>query len=111
MYSKVPYEASAAIARHIRRVPSERFVFARAPTPLQELNLGALRSELGSDAVQPARVWLKREDLSEAEAGGNKLRKLEFVLPVALAENANTIVTIGGEQVIQIIFLKKKINK
>jgi len=44
-------------------------------------------------------VWAKREDVSSGLAfGGNKIRKLEYLVPDALAQGADTLVSIGGYQ-------------
>ncbi|NIZ91035.1 1-aminocyclopropane-1-carboxylate deaminase [Kineococcus rubinsiae] len=44
-------------------------------------------------------VWAKREDVNSGLAyGGNKTRKLEYLLPDALAKGADTLVSIGGVQ-------------
>jgi 1-aminocyclopropane-1-carboxylate deaminase len=52
-----------------------------------------------SDHLGGARVWAKREDCNSGLAfGGNKTRKLEYLLPDALAQGADTLVTIGGVQ-------------
>ena len=40
-------------------------------------------------------VWIKREDLLPLAFGGNKLRNLEFLVGAALAEGADTLVTVG----------------
>jgi 1-aminocyclopropane-1-carboxylate deaminase len=46
-----------------------------------------------------AAVWAKREDCNSGLAfGGNKIRKLEYLVPDALAEGATHLVTIGGVQ-------------
>lgn len=45
------------------------------------------------------RVWAKREDCNAGLAfGGNKTRKLEYLIPDALAQGADTLVSIGGVQ-------------
>src|SRR5204863_2710715 len=45
------------------------------------------------------RLYAKREDCNSGLAfGGNKLRKLEYLIPQALAEGCDTLVTIGGVQ-------------
>src|SRR3954454_13797687 len=45
------------------------------------------------------RLYAKREDCNSGLAfGGNKLRKLEFIVPDAIASGADTLVTIGGVQ-------------
>lgn len=46
-----------------------------------------------------ATVWAKREDVSSPLAfGGNKVRKLEYIVPDVLASGADTLVSIGGYQ-------------
>ena len=69
--------------------PRERFAYL--PTPLHRLkNLG---NSIGLD-----NLWIKRDDLTGPSIGGNKIRKLEFVLGDAKANKADTLVTIGGVQ-------------
>ena len=61
------------------------------PTPLEFApNLTAL---LGGP-----RIYVKRDDLTALAFGGNKTRKLEFLLPQAAAEGADTVITLGGLQ-------------
>jgi 1-aminocyclopropane-1-carboxylate deaminase/D-cysteine desulfhydrase-like pyridoxal-dependent ACC family enzyme len=62
------------------------------PTPIQEM--WRLRVSLGGGP----RLLVKRDDAIPFGFGGNKVRKLEFVLPEALAANADTLVTLGGVQ-------------
>ena len=46
-----------------------------------------------------APIWAKREDCNAGLAyGGNKTRKLEYLVPDALAQGADTLVCIGGYQ-------------
>lgn len=46
-----------------------------------------------------ATFWIKRDDSNSGLAGGgNKIRKLEYVLADALAQGADTLVTTGGIQ-------------
>jgi len=62
------------------------------PSPVHELK--RLSAHLGG-----ATVWAKREDVSSGLAyGGNKVRKLEYLVPEALAQGADTLVSIGGYQ-------------
>src|SRR6188768_4139016 len=50
-------------------------------------------------APRGAEVWAKREDVSSGLAyGGNKVRKLEYIVPDVLASGADTLVSIGGVQ-------------
>ena len=52
-----------------------------------------------SDHLAGARIWAKREDCNSGLAfGGNKTRKLEYLVPDALAQGADTLVSIGGVQ-------------
>lgn len=50
-------------------------------------------------ADQNISVWVKREDMnSPIGLGGNKMRKLEYIVPEILARGCDTLVTIGGTQ-------------
>ena len=67
-----------------------RLPLAHLPTPLWRH--GAL------DRLVGAEVWVKRDDLSEGAAAGNKIRKLEYLLAEALQTGKDTIITCGGAQ-------------
>ncbi len=67
------------------------FPLAHLPTPLEPLN--RLRQELGGP-----KLFIKRDDCTGLAMGGNKTRKLEFLIGEALANNITTIVTEGGVQ-------------
>ena len=70
----------------------ERYPLLFGPTPIHPLD--RLSAHLGG-----ARVWAKREDVNSGLAfGGNKMRKLEYLVPDIVAEGADTIVSIGGYQ-------------
>ena len=64
---------------------------ACTPTPLQPLE--RLSALLGGP-----KIWVKRDDLTEFGAGGNKIRKLEYVLSDALEHKARVLITCGGVQ-------------
>jgi D-cysteine desulfhydrase len=49
-------------------------------------------------ALDGPRVWIKRDDLLGLSPGGNKTRKLEFLVADALARGADTLVTCGAPQ-------------
>jgi D-cysteine desulfhydrase family pyridoxal phosphate-dependent enzyme len=68
---------------------------ARLPTPLQEAR--RLREALGGPARCP-RIFIKRDDLTDLALGGNKARKLEFLVADALDRRATVLVTTGGVQ-------------
>lgn len=63
------------------------------PTPLHEMPV--LRALLGSAAP---RLLIKRDDLNGVALGGNKLRKLEWLLGEARAQNADVLLTAGAAQ-------------
>src|SRR4051794_35579554 len=68
-----------------------RLRFAQLPTPLHPLP--RLTAHLGGP-----QLWIKRDDLTGLPGGGNKTRKLEFVVADALREEADTLVTVGAVQ-------------
>lgn len=71
----------------------DRYPLTFGPTPIEELN--RLSEHLGGKV----RLFAKREDCNSGLAfGGNKLRKLEYIVPDAIASNADTLVSIGGVQ-------------
>ncbi len=71
----------------------ERYPLTFGPTPIE--HLPRLTAHLGG-AVE---IFAKREDCNSGLAyGGNKLRKLEYIVPDAIAERADTLVSIGGVQ-------------
>jgi D-cysteine desulfhydrase len=72
------------------RIPP-RFKLARLPTPLEELP--NLPRKLGGP-----RLLVKRDDLTGLATGGNKSRKLEFLIADARAQGADCIITAGGPQ-------------
>jgi 1-aminocyclopropane-1-carboxylate deaminase/D-cysteine desulfhydrase-like pyridoxal-dependent ACC family enzyme len=62
-------------------------------TPIEELP--RLRKALGSDCP---RIFIKRDDYTGAGMGGNKVRKLEYVLAQPCNASEKTVITIGGEK-------------
>src|ERR671938_256141 len=68
----------------------DRYSLLFGPSPVHRLD--RLTLELGGAAV-----WAKREDCNSGIAyGGNKTRKLEYLVADALAQRCDTIVSIGG---------------
>jgi D-cysteine desulfhydrase len=67
-----------------------RYPLAHLPTPLELLP--RLSRELGP------RLYIKRDDLTGLAGGGNKTRKLEYLLAEAQAQRAETIITVGAVQ-------------
>lgn len=72
-----------------------RFALLEGPTPIQRLS--RLEQVLGEGAGG-ARLWVKRDDLAGVGGGGNKLRKLEFLIGEALELRCDTFITTGGLQ-------------
>ncbi|HEV7323679.1 MAG TPA: 1-aminocyclopropane-1-carboxylate deaminase [Bosea sp. (in: a-proteobacteria)] len=71
----------------------ERYPLTFGPSPIEKLS--RLSAHLGG-AVE---LYAKREDCNSGLAfGGNKLRKLEYIVPDAIASGADTLVSIGGVQ-------------
>ncbi len=68
-----------------------RFPLAQLPTPIEELKL--LSRELGGPEL-----LIKRDDQTGLALGGNKTRKLEFLVGQALEQGADTLVTAGAAQ-------------
>lgn len=69
-----------------------RYPLMFGPSPVHRLD--RLTAHLGG-----ANIWMKREDVSSGLAyGGNKVRKLEYIVPDAIASGADTLVSIGGYQ-------------
>jgi 1-aminocyclopropane-1-carboxylate deaminase len=74
----------------LHEFPRHRLTFGPSPVhPLERL----------SDHLGGARVWAKRDDVNSGLAyGGNKTRKLEYIVPDVLRSGADTLVSIGGYQ-------------
>lgn len=68
-----------------------RVRLAHLPTPLEPMD--RVSKHLGGP-----RLWIKRDDCTGLSTGGNKVRKLEFVLADAMAARADTVVTAGAMQ-------------
>ncbi len=73
----------------LARYPRARL--ACLPTPVQPLR--RLSDDLGGPEI-----WMKRDDLTGLAGGGNKTRKLEFVVADAVEAGADTLVTVGAVQ-------------
>ncbi len=71
----------------------DRYPLTFGPTPIEKLE--RLSAHLGGGVA----IWAKRDDCNSGLAfGGNKLRKLEYIIPDAIASCADTLVSIGGVQ-------------
>jgi len=68
----------------------KRVLLAQLPTPIQRLE--RLSEKLGVE------LYVKRDDLTESVASGNKIRKLEYLLYDARRKGCDTLITCGGVQ-------------
>jgi len=70
--------------------------FAHLPTPLEPLP--RLTAALATSPGGGPELWIKRDDCTGLAGGGNKTRKLEYLLGDALANDADTLITQGAVQ-------------
>jgi len=70
--------------------------FAHLPTPLEPLP--ALTDALATASGGGPNLWVKRDDCTGLAGGGNKTRKLEYLMGDALANEADTLITQGAVQ-------------
>lgn len=71
----------------------QRYPLTFGPSPIEKLE--RLSKHLGGNVE----IYAKRDDCNSGLAfGGNKIRKLEYLIPEALAQGCDTLVTIGGVQ-------------
>jgi L-cysteate sulfo-lyase len=68
-----------------------RLTLGQYPALLEELP--RFRAALGAGP----RIFIKRDDLAGPGFGGNKVRKLEYVLADAISRRADLVITTGGE--------------
>ena len=107
-----PYTLPAWAKQHFRNPPQNgRLTIANLPTPLHRID-PPFKSEDQKDGTQSSTdsilqrlrdknitLFIKRDDMTAGvELGGNKIRKLEFLLADALQRDYDAVVTIGGEQ-------------
>jgi D-cysteine desulfhydrase len=112
-----PYVPPAWCHGRLLNVPSHRLHLANLPTPIYQVEFprdessssssmfsslfasGASAGTCNSDTSLHMRLLVKRDDATAGvEMGGNKLRKLEFLLADALWHKCDSVVTIGGVQ-------------
>src|SRR5579863_6543414 len=74
---------------NLARFPRRRYT--PGPTPIEPLP--RLSSRLNGPEI-----WIKRDDLTGLSPGGNKTRKLEFLVAEALAQECDTLITVGAVQ-------------
>jgi len=74
---------------HLARFP--RIHLAHLPTPLERL-------DRLSEALGGPEIWIKRDDCTGLSTGGNKTRKLEFLMAEARDQGADLVMTQGATQ-------------
>lgn len=82
-------QTETALAK-MKKIPRLNMGFY--PTPVEEMT--RLREAIGGGP----RLLIKRDDYTGAGMGGNKVRKLEYVLAQAVADGADTVITVGSEK-------------
>ncbi|MEM6941248.1 MAG: D-cysteine desulfhydrase [Pseudomonadota bacterium] len=82
-------ELSQTLMRRLEKFP--RVSLGHFPTPLEPMD--RLSALLGGP-----RLWVKRDDCTGLSSGGNKTRKLEFLMADAVQQGADTIITQGATQ-------------
>lgn len=70
---------------------NNKFNLGFFPTPLQKL-------ENLSESYPGYSIFIKRDDMTGLASGGNKTRKLEYLIKQALDEGCNTVITAGAQQ-------------
>jgi len=79
------------VTQRVLPVALPRFRLAQLPTPLHDAPRLAA-------AIGVERLLIKRDDLTGFAGGGNKVRKLEFLLGDAITREADTLIAVGGPQ-------------
>lgn len=79
----------ASLVNALKQAP--RFSCAHLPTPLEPMK--RLSAHLGG-----CNLWIKRDDCTGLATGGNKARKLEYLIGDAIAKGADTVITNGALQ-------------
>jgi D-cysteine desulfhydrase len=88
------YKLPSFATRILLKPLPPRVIIANTPTPVH-----AVLSPPSALKKQNAALFLKRDDMTGGlETGGNKVRKLEFLIGDAISKGHDSIVTIGGEQ-------------
>jgi D-cysteine desulfhydrase len=76
--------------------PRRRYTLS--PTPIEPLPRFSAALAASCRGGSGPEVWIKRDDLLGLSPGGNKTRKLEFLVAAALAQGADTLITCGAPQ-------------
>ncbi|KAM0696400.1 hypothetical protein Q7P36_003646 [Cladosporium allicinum] len=86
-------ETTPTYIQSLQKIPKQTFLFG--PSPIQFLP--RLSRELSPN--DDVKIWAKRDDCNSGLAyGGNKVRKLEYLVADAIAKGCDTLVSVGGVQ-------------
>jgi D-cysteine desulfhydrase len=80
----------------LSRFPRRRYT--RGPTPIEPMPRFSAALAASCPGGKGPEVWIKRDDLLGLTPGGNKTRKLEFLVADALQQGADTLITCGAPQ-------------
>ena len=80
----------------LSRFPRRRYT--THPTPLEPMPRFSQALAASCPGGQGPELWIKRDDMLGLFPGGNKTRKLEFLVADALAQGADTLITCGAPQ-------------
>jgi D-cysteine desulfhydrase len=72
--------------------------YTRGPTPIEPMPRFSAALAATCPGGKGPEVWIKRDDLLGLSPGGNKTRKLEFLVADALQQGADTLITCGAPQ-------------
>lgn len=86
---KLPVSLATDALARLARFP--RLTLGQGPTPIQRL-------DRVSAQLQGPQIWIKRDDCTGLATGGNKTRKLEFLVADALANGCDTLISQGALQ-------------
>lgn len=105
IWKRFDYSVPSWAEKAFTNLPSNgRLHLGNFPTPLYKLSRNDLAGEkmgriMKRFAQLDISLYVKRDDMTGGlETGGNKIRKLEFLLADALAQGKKSVITIGGEQ-------------
>ena len=96
-----PYDAEGRVGAQWRPMDLSRFPrrrYTAGPTPIEPLPRFTAALAAACPPGRRPEIWVKRDDQLGLFPGGNKTRKLEFLVADALARGADTLVTCGAPQ-------------
>eukprot|EP00127_Corallochytrium_limacisporum_P001523 Clim_evm2s64 gene=Clim_evmTU2s64 len=93
----IPYKPPSWCAKISQHAPTHRLSLGNLNTPIHEWkNLPGITSSTKAKNGNPVRILIKRDDMTGSSLGGNKVRKLEFVLAEAVEHEHKAVITCGA---------------